>query len=110
MPADGGNTWWPEALGAVGGVFGAGGVGAYLRERRRGRRDANDFALALIDAQAKRLDALTMELGRLQGRVEQLLEENAKLRGHLDQLASPPVAPVNVQVQTAPAAPEPSTA
>lgn len=72
-----------ELVGGVGTVIGAGAVAGWIRERRKGRRDANEFALALIDAQARRIDALMVEVGRLQGRLQQALDDNARLQTEL---------------------------
>lgn len=61
-------------------VVGTGFGAAWIRERRRGRKDANDFALALINAQAARIDALVVELGMVRGEMVALKEENARLK------------------------------
>lgn len=74
---------WPDILGPI---IGAGGLGAWVRERRKGRKDANQFALDLIDSQAKRIDALMVEVGRLHAQVQQLISENESLRVEVREL------------------------
>jgi len=61
--------------------LGVGGTGlaVWLRERRLGRKDANMLALALIEAEAKRTTALTTEVARLSGRVDELSQRNHRL-------------------------------
>jgi hypothetical protein len=66
-------------VGCAGTVLGTGFGGAWLRERRRGRKDAGELALSLIEAQGRRIDALTLELGRVQGELTAERRQNAEL-------------------------------
>ena len=84
------------ATGILGGlgVFG----GAWIRERRRGRKDAYTFAMGLLEAQraqldhqAKQISTLTLELGKVQGQLAQVLDENARLR-HMIEHGAPSAA------------------
>ena len=70
----------PQAVGMAGTIVGAGFGAKWLREHRKGRRDANDFALALIDAQAKRIDAMVLEIAKLSAEVIVLRNENEALK------------------------------
>lgn len=71
---------------ALGTAIGIGGLGAWIRERRKGRKDANQFALELIDSQARRIDALMVEVGKLHAQVQTLMEENVGLHEELARL------------------------
>jgi len=69
----------------------ASAIAMWLRERRQGRKDAGQLALDLITAQNGRIDALTLELGRLQGELTaerrqaaELLAANLRLEVELD--------------------------
>lgn len=60
----------PDATATVvTGLLGAGGIGMWFKERRKGKRDANDFALAFINDQSKRIGDLTSRLDDVVGRL-----------------------------------------
>jgi len=60
-------------------LVGGGGIAGWLRERRKGRKDTNSFALALIEAQNLRIDGLLFQVGELSGKVAAQASENARL-------------------------------
>lgn len=80
------HSWFNTGLAGAAAAIGV----AYIRERRKGRKDANQFALNLIANQSKRIDDLTLMVGELKGMVttlsgdkSALLAENAMLRQEL---------------------------
>lgn len=77
----------PEVIAVVGTVVGAGGIGGWLRERRKGRKDANQFAMEFIKAQSLRIDELVKEVAELRAdnrvydaSIKPLQRENEELR------------------------------
>lgn len=78
---------WPTHTEHVGGSLAIlSGFGLWYRERRRGRHDANQFALELlrgererIREQDARIDKLTLLVGELQGRLSAVTEDRDRL-------------------------------
>lgn len=64
-------------------LFGAGGVVAWFREWRKGRKDAGAFALELIERQNSRIDELLSKVGNLEGKLEALSDRKAELEARL---------------------------
>ena len=62
-------------------VLGAGGVAAWIRERRKGKKDAYNFALELIEKQHTEIAELREEMWKLQGKLDLLMAENNRLMG-----------------------------
>jgi len=60
-------------------LLGGGAIVGWVRERRKGRKDTNSFALALIEAQNLRIDGLLFQVGELSGKVAAQASENARL-------------------------------
>lgn len=69
-------TQW--LIGGLGAALSTVGV-AYFRERRKGKKDNNDFAVKLIEIQNKRIDELVFTVGELSGKIAVLSEHNAEL-------------------------------
>lgn len=76
-----------ETVAVVGTIVGAGGIGGWLRERRKGRKDANNFAMEFIKAQSLRIDELVREVAELRAdnrvydaTITGLTRENQELR------------------------------
>lgn len=61
----------PESIDpvVVGGIVGAGGVGMWFKEWRKGRKDTYQFALSMMAQQNERIDKLIKDLGKLEGKL-----------------------------------------
>lgn len=80
-----------NVLAIAGTVVGGGGIVGWVRERRKGRKDANGFALEFIKAQSLRIDELVKEVAELRAdnrvydaTITALTRENGELRSERD--------------------------
>ena len=80
-----------ETVALAGVVAGGGGIAGWLREKRKGRKDANQFALEFIRTQSVRIDELVREVAELRGdnrvyetTISGLTRENSDLRSERD--------------------------